>query len=177
MEVPERPSKTQRKREVEALQEIGTRLVALNAEQLAQVDIPEILHDAVVAAQRIRDFEGRRRQLQYIGKLMRGVDPEPIRARLAQWHGVSYEHAARERLVERWRARLLAEPHALDAFAGEFGGADIHVLRTMIASVLRDQAAGRPPKQFRALFRALREIINPSPKEGVAHADKQQRDE
>ena len=171
MEVPERPSKTQRKREVEALQEIGVELVALNADQLAQVDLPEILHDAVVAARHIHDFEGRRRQLQYIGRLMREVDPEPIRARLAQWRGVSYEHAARERAIEGWRARLLAEPHALDAFAAEFSDVDIPALRALVASVLRDQAAGRPPKQFRALFRALREIINQSQKEGTNHAD------
>jgi ribosome-associated protein len=171
MEVPERPSKTQRKREVEALQQIGVELVGLNADQLAQIELPEILHDAVVAAWHIRDFEGRRRQLQYIGRLMREVDPEPIRACLAQWHGVSYEHAARERAIEGWRARLLAEPQALDAFAAEFRAADVQALRTLIASVLRDQAAGRPPKQFRALFRALREIINQSQEEGTHHGD------
>jgi ribosome-associated protein len=171
MEVPQRPSKSERKREVEALQEIGIQLVALNDRQLAQVDLPEILHDAILAAQRIHDFEGRRRQLQYIGKLMREVDPEPIRARLAQWHGVSYQHAARERLVERWRERLLADPRALDALAAEFPRADVRPLRTLVTSVLRDQAAGQTPKQVRALFRALREIINQIQEKGIDHAD------
>jgi ribosome-associated protein len=171
MEESQRPSKSRRKQEAAALQELGSQLVELNAEQLAQVELPEILHDAVMEARRIRDFEGRRRQLQYIGKLMREVDPEPIKARLARWSGVSHEHAARERTVERWRERLLADPRAVDALAAEFPGSDTQALRALIAGVLRDQAAGRPPKQFRALFRALRTLINPVREKETDHGD------
>src|SRR5688572_5209953 len=100
MEEPERPSKTRRKREMEALQQIGVELVQLNAGQLAQIELPDQLREAVLEAQRIRDFEGRRRQMQYIGKLMRGVDPAPIRVRLKQWSGATREHTALHHLAE-----------------------------------------------------------------------------
>ena len=155
----ERPSKSQRKREMAALQEIGAQLVALNAEQLAQIELPEQLHDAVIEAQRIRDFEGRRRQLQYIGKLMRDVDPAPIRARLEQWRGAAREHTTLQRLAERWRERLLAGDGALAMFAAEYPGSDLQHLRALIASVKRDRVNGKPPKNYRELFRAVRAIV------------------
>ena len=159
----QRPSKSQRKREMQALQHTGAQLVALNAAQLAQVELPERLFEAVVEAQRIRDFEGRRRQLQYIGKLMRDVDPQPIRAKLEQWHGTAQAHTAQQHLVERWRDRLLAEDGALALFAADHPHCDLQHLRTLIASVRRDQAANRPAKNYRELFRALREaIVKPS---------------
>ena len=72
----ETPSKTRRKREMLALQELGVELVGLDDEQLAALNLPDALRDAVVQARRITRFEARRRQLQYIGKLMRGVDPD-----------------------------------------------------------------------------------------------------
>jgi ribosome-associated protein len=159
MEEPERPSKSQRKREMAALQEIGAQLVALNAGQLARIELPERLQEAIAEAQRISDFEGRRRQLQYIGKLMREVDPAPIRASLEQWHGVAREHTASQRLTERWRERLLADDDALAMFAADYPGSDLQHLRTLVASVKRDRAAGRPPKNHRELFRAVRDII------------------
>ena len=159
MDEHERPSKSQRKRDMTALQETGAQLVALNAEQLAQVNLPERLLDAVLEAQRIRDFEGRRRQLQYIGKLMRDVDPAPIRARLDQWLGNARAHTAQQHGVERWRNQLLADEGALTLFAADYPGCDLQHLRSLIASVKRDQAAGKTPKNYRELFRALREIV------------------
>lgn len=159
MDPQERPSKSQRKRDMDALQKTGAQLVELNAAQIAQMDLPERLLDAVVAAQRIRDFEGRRRQMQYIGKLMREVDPEPIRARLAQWHGTALEHTAQQHQVERWRERLLSDDDSLTLFATEYPHADLQHLRTLIASVKRDQAINRPLKNFRELFRVLRETV------------------
>ena len=159
MEEPERPSKSQRKREMEALQEIGARLVELNAAQLAQIELPERLLEAILEAQRIRDFEGRRRQMQYIGKLMREVDPAPIRARLEQWHGAAREHTASQHLIERWRERLLADDGAVAMFAADYPGSDLQHLRTLITSVKRDQTAGKPLKHYRELFRAVRDII------------------
>ena len=114
-EEPERPSKSQRKRDMAALQDLGTELVMLNADQLAQIELPERLHEAIADAQRIRDFEGRRRQMQFIGKLMRETDPAPIRAKLDEWSGVARAGTAQQRLVERWREPLdaMAELEAL----------------------------------------------------------------
>ncbi len=159
MEQPQRPSKSQRKREMEALQDIGSQLVELNAGQLAQIGLPEFLLDAVLEAQRIRDFEGRRRQLQYIGKLMREVDPAPIHACLERWRGVARGHTALQHLAERWRERLLTENDAIAMFAAAYPDSDLQHLRALAASVKHDQASGKPSKNYRELFRAVREII------------------
>lgn len=159
MDEYERPSKSQRKREMTALQETGAQLVELNADQLAQFDLPERLLDAILEAQRIRDFEGRRRQLQYIGKLMREVDPAPIRATLEQWQGAARAQTAQQHGIERWRDQLLTGEGALALFAADYPGCDLQHLRSLIASVRRDQALGRPPKNYRELFRALHDIV------------------
>ena len=158
-EEPGRPSKSQRKRDMAALQDIGTELTLLNADQLAQIELPERLFEAIIDAQRIRDFEGRRRQLQFIGKLMREIDPAPIRARLDAWSGVARAGTTQQRLVERWRERLLADDAALTSFAAEYAGCDLQHLRSLIASVKRDRALNRTPKNFRELFRALRDAV------------------
>lgn len=155
----EAPSKSRRKADALALQALGAQLVALNGEQLAQVPLPESLRDAVQAAQRIHAHEGRRRQLQYIGKLMRNVDAAPIRAKIEGWQSASVEQTARLHLIERWRERLLAEPAALQAFAAEFPAADLQQLRTLIRNTQRERGQHRPPRHYRALFQWLRDII------------------
>ena len=165
MENIERPSKSRRKRAMHALQEIGAQLVALNAEQLAAVELPEALREAVIEAQRIRNFEGRRRQMQYIGKLMREVDPAPIEAKLAHWHGQASADTALQRAAERWREQLLEDETAFAAFADEYPRSDLQRLRSLIASVARDQAAGRAPRNYRELFRAIRRAIDGAPED------------
>jgi ribosome-associated protein len=159
MDQDEQPSKSQRKRDMQALQKVGAQLVELNADQLAQIALPELLLEAIIEAQRISDFEGRRRQLQFIGKLMREVEPAPIRAHLDQLKGIAHESTAKQHLVERWRERLLAEADALTLFASEYPQGDLQRLRSLIASVKRDQANNQPPKNYRELFRAVREIV------------------
>ena len=160
-EVPEYdgPSKTQRKNDAHARQTLGAALVALNRDQLSQVDLPETLRDAVLAAQKITAHEGRRRQLQFIGKLMRHLDPAPIQARLDAWNSVSTEQVAHMHRLERWRDRLLAEPAALGELAGEFPQADLQPLRTLIRNTLREREQNKPPKSYRAMFQLLRDII------------------
>ena len=159
----ERPSKSERKRAMAALQDIGAELVMLNAGQLAQIELPERLVEAVLDAQRISNFEGRRRQLQFIGKIMREIDPAPIRAALDQWTGVARELTTRQRAIERWRERLLAEDDALTSFAAEHPGCDLQHLRSLIASVKRDRALNRTAKNYRELFRTIRDIVAKSP--------------
>jgi len=158
----ERPSKSQRKRDVHELQKLGTQLVELSAEQLSRFDLPERLAEAIAEARRIRDFEGRRRQMQFIGKLMREVEAAPIRAQLDLIKGVAHESTATQHLIERWRDRLLGEDDALTLFATEYPHGDLQRLRSLIASVKRDRANNRPPKNYRELFRALRDIIAPA---------------
>jgi ribosome-associated protein len=155
------PSKTQRKNDAHALQTLGAALVALNRERLAQIGLPESLRDAVLAAQRITAHEGRRRQLQFIGKLMRHIDPAPIQARLDEWNSVSAEQIAHMHRIERWRDRLLAESAALNELATQFPQADFQQLRTLIRNTQREREQNKPPKNYRAMFQLLRDIISP----------------
>ncbi len=156
----DRPSKSQRKRDVHALQDLGTALVELNAAQLAEFDLPERLVQAITEAQRIHNFEGRRRQMQFIGKLMRDIEPAPIRSRLDILRGVARESVTIQHQIERWRERLLAEEDALTLFADEYPQTDLQRLRSLISSVKRDRENARPPKKYRELFRALRIAID-----------------
>ncbi|HEX9684622.1 MAG TPA: ribosome biogenesis factor YjgA [Burkholderiales bacterium] len=155
----EKPSKTQRKKAVHALQALGEELVALTAEQLARVALPELLRDAVMAARRITRFEAKRRQLQYIGKLMRRVEVEPIRAALDAALARSRGEAAAHKRIEAWRERLLADPGAVNELVADFPGADRRQLRALARAALRERAEGRPPRAFRELYQALRALI------------------
>jgi len=150
-------SKTRRKQDMHALQALGAALVGLSAAHLERMTLPEELAQAVRAARRIASHEARRRQVQYIGKLMRDIDPGPIRAQLAAVHGGSAEERARHQRLEHWRARLLEDDGALTEFAQAHPAGDLQQLRALIRSARREQSAGRPPRASRELFRALRE--------------------
>jgi ribosome-associated protein len=156
MEPEERPSKTQRKKAMHELQSLGERLVALNPAQLAAVELPEELRDAVREAAHVKSHEGRRRHMQYIGRLMREVDPEPIRQALAAWNQRSRQEAAREHEIDRWRERLLADETALAEFASLHPEAEVQRLKSLIHNARDERDAGRPPKSYRELYRALR---------------------
>jgi ribosome-associated protein len=114
----------------------------------------------------------RRRQLQYIGKLMRRVDPAPIEAQLAALKAVPAAEVAHLHRIERWRDRLIDEPDAIGAFAAEFPHADLQQLRTLVRNARREREQGKPPKNYRALFQALREILaHPDSRKGTDHTD------
>ena len=152
------PSKSQRKRDMDALQDIGEELTQLNEQQLASVELPENLRDAVLAARAMKRNEARRRQMQYVGKLMRQVDPAPIRAKIDGWLSVSAEHTARLHQIERWRERLLDDPAALAEFIAAHPAADSQQLRTLIRNTEQERERGKPPKNFRALFQMIRDL-------------------
>jgi ribosome-associated protein len=151
-------SKTQRKKDMHALQALGVELVELPDSQLAALTLPEDLAQAVREAKRISSHEGRRRQLQYIGRLMREVDPEPIRAQLAAIVGHSAQEAARHRRLEALRERLLGDDAALTEYVTSHAGADAQALRTLIRNARREQKEGRPPRAYRELFRVLKAL-------------------
>jgi ribosome-associated protein len=151
------PSKTRRKKEMHALQALGTELIGLSAAHLARMPLPEPLAQAVHEARRIASHGARKRQLQYIGRLMREVDAGPIRARLAAIQGGSNEERARHQRLERWRERLLEDDGALTEFAREHPAGELQPLRVLIRNARREQAEGRPPRAYRELFRAIRE--------------------
>ena len=155
----EEQSKTSRKKEMHALQDMGEKLVALSAQRLSELDLPENLLDAIREARRLTQFGAIRRQMQYIGKLMREIDADEIREKLSLWDAQSKENAAEFHLLERWRTRLLEEEQSLDEFARTYPNADITHIRNLIRSINRDRQADKPPKQFRAFFRELRDIV------------------
>jgi ribosome-associated protein len=97
--------------------------------------------------------------MQYIGRLMRDVDPETIRDKLRIWEGVSHEHTARHHRVERWRERLMQDDGALGELAKEQPGLDMQRLRSLVRSARDELTAGRPPRSHRELFRFLRESL------------------
>ena len=152
-------SKTKKKRQVEELQALGAALGALAPAQLAAIGLPEELLAAVREAQRITSHEARRRQLQYIGRLMRAIDPQPVRAALAGIAGQSTAARARQKRLELWRERLIADDAALTEFAREHAGADLQALRALIRNARKEIAESRPPRAQRELFRLVREIL------------------
>lgn len=156
----ERASKTQRKRAMHELRALGVTLVELPDAQLEAIELPEPLAAAIAQARGIKQHGARRRQLQFIGKLMRDVDAEPIRARLAALQGRSAQALARQRRLEDWRARLLGDDEALTAFAQACPGADLQALRTVIRNARKEQAEAKPPRAYRELFRLLREALS-----------------
>ncbi len=152
-------SKTRRKKQVAALQDLGAGLVALSEDQLARIELPERLRDAVMQARRITAFEAKRRQFQYIGKLMRGVEAEPIRAALDAALARSRGEAAAHKRVEAWREQLLADPGAVGELLAEYPGADGRQLRALVRTALRERTECRPPRAYRALYQELRALI------------------
>ena len=153
------PSKTKRKKDMHALQEIGEQLVELDTKKLAEFDLPEILADAIRFARTIDKHGARRRQLQYIGKLMRQVDVLPFQEKLAVWNQTSLQHTARLHNLERWRERLLSDEAALTEFAQKYPNVDLQQLRMLIRNTHKERAANKPPKSYRLIFQALQSAI------------------
>jgi ribosome-associated protein len=151
-------SKTRRKREMTELQSLGAALAGLPESQLDQMQLEAKLRQALADAKRITSHEAKRRQIQYIGRLMREVDPEPIRAQLAAVEGRSAQASAAHRRLEAWRERLLADDGALTVFASEHPRADLQEIRSLIRSARKEQKEGKPPRAYRELFRVLKTI-------------------
>ena len=153
-------SKTRRKQQMHDLQDIGERIASLGNDKLAELDLPERLVDAIRELRRINKFGAQRRQMQYIGKLMREIEePGPIVARLDAWDGVSAQHTAWLHRIERWRDRLLEEHDALTELLADHPDVDIQHLRALIRNAKREKELNKPPKSYREIFQLLREIM------------------
>lgn len=158
MEAEQRPSKSARKRAMTELQDLGKELVALSVDQIKKIDMPDDLRTAVRDAQRITQHEAHRRQLQYIGKLMRSIDPEPLQAALDEINGVSAAATARMHALERLRTRFLEDEKVIGEIAAAHPDADLQHLRQLRRNALKEQQLGKPPRAFRELFRVLRDL-------------------
>jgi ribosome-associated protein len=151
-------SKSQRKRESTALQVLGKELFELSREQLKRMDLPEKLLEALLECKRLTSHEGIRRQMQYIGKVMREVEVEPIDRQLAVIRGESNQAKAAFHALEQWRERLIADDAALPTWLAAHPETDLQQFRQLIRNARREAAEAKPPKSSRALFRMLREL-------------------
>jgi ribosome-associated protein len=157
----DRPSKSQLKRDMTALQGLGEDLLNLPESRWEPLALPEILYDALRHAKKITNFEGKRRQMQYIGKLMRKIDPEPIREAVAAFKLGHAQDSLRLHQSERWRERLLANDEALQEFINEHVDVDIQQLRNLVRAARKD-AANEPEKRSGRAFRELFQFIKAS---------------
>jgi len=157
----EPPSKSQRKRDMHALQDMGAELVDLAANQLDKLPLTESLRDAVDQCQKIHSHEARRRQIQFIGKILRDVDPEPLLHALEQLRQHAKLAAQKHHVLERWRDRLINEgDDALTTLLTEYPKADRQQLRHLIRTAQKETEQDKPPAAARELFRALRSLDN-----------------
>jgi ribosome-associated protein len=152
------PSKTQRKKAMLQLQDMGVELAGLSPERLKKMDLPEALLTALLDWQRFNKHGAKRRQMQYIGKLMRDLDPEPIAEQLAALRGESDAAKAEFHALERWRERLLASDEAVTQWLLDYPDSDAQHMRQLIRNARKEAELGKPPKSSRELFRMLREL-------------------
>jgi ribosome-associated protein len=162
----ERPSKSHVKREMHALLDLGKQLIELPDEKLKQLPLAERLYDAIRLAQRATGREGRRRQIHYVGKLMRDAQADEIRTQLDLWANGSREQTRAMHRVEVLRDLLLADDGALTTLLNEYPQVDSQAMRALIragrkeaeqnTTLSQGQEAAR--KHYRALFQALKAL-------------------
>lgn len=162
-DLPERDSKSKRKRQMLALQDIGKILVELPASQLAKIPLDSQLAEAIAMARTLKDHEGKRRQLQYIGKLMRHTDIEPLQDALKKVQLKDQLSKAKFHQVERWRDNLIAEGDVqLQAFIQQFPHTDSQQLRQLIRKAQQDRKTNKNTGAETALFRYVYKVIEES---------------
>ncbi len=155
----DRPSRSQLKREAEALQDLGRELVQLPQARLDRIELPDDLRQAVDLARRITAHGGKRRQMQFIGKLMRKIDAEPVRAQLEAMQQADRRAAQHFHQLEALRDRLVTEGDAaLGDILERFPHADRQHLRNLIRQAQQEHAKNKPPAAARTLFKYLREL-------------------
>jgi ribosome-associated protein len=156
----ERPSKTQLKQQMHELQALGEELAALPESRLAATEMPEALREALMTYRRTRSHEGRRRQLQFVGKQMRAADPEPLREAVAAFKLGSAQDTLRLHEAERWRDELIAGDEALTRWAGLYPRSDLQRLRSLVRAARKDTSASPEQRSGRG-YRELFQFIKP----------------
>ena len=164
------PSKTQLKAEADEKQALGEALLTLRTDLMARLDLPDKLIDALKEARRITNFEGRRRQMQFIGKLMRPLDMTPIRAAIDEQANGSADLTLALHLAEQWRDRLLADDDALSQWLTDYPATDSQQLRALIRQARKDIAKPETPgeaprhgKSYREIFQLVRKAMAQEP--------------
>lgn len=153
------PSRSQEKRDAEALQKLGQRLTELRPDQQDQIPMSDSLRAAMDEMRRITSNGAKRRHLQYIGKLMRTADAEAIAEKLLEFDSASLEHNQKFHALEQWRDRLLNEGNdAVQAYIADHPDVDIQRLRQLVRNAQKEQQQNKPPANARKLFKFLREV-------------------
>ena len=159
-----RPSKTQLKQQSHELQTLGLAVSELSAERFAAIEMPDALRSAIVEFRRTKSHEGRRRQLQYVGKLMRSADEAALREAVAAATLGSAKETLALHEAERWRAELIADDDAMTRWQQAHPETDTQQLRSLVRAARRDAAVlpaeARQPKSFRELFQFLKPMIS-----------------
>ena len=159
------PSKTQLKAEADEKQALGEALLTLRADLMARLDLPDKLRDAIASAKKITHFEGRRRQMQFIGKLMRPLDAEPIREAINEQLNGSAQLTLALHLAEQWRDKLVADDESLGSWLNEYPGTDAQQLRALIRQARKDVKPEKPgeaprhAKSYREIFQLVKEAM------------------
>jgi ribosome-associated protein len=155
----EQKSKSQVKREMLALQALGEQLVGLSPNQIREVEMPQDLREAVLFAKTLKKREALRRQMQYIGTLMRDADPEPIRKAVTRISRDQWQDIQLFRELEEWRKELIdGNDELLGDIGNRFPAADLKRLRRLALNARKEREGNKPPQIARALFRYLREL-------------------
>jgi ribosome-associated protein len=161
----ERQSKSARKREAAALQDLGVQLSALPDQEIKELGLPDTLFIALRALRRLPSHGAQVRQRQYIGKLMRQIDPQPVLAKLAERKQRHDTEIRRFQVIERWRDRLLsvaeaqpADP-AIDELVADYPGADRALIIRLVEKATRERTEQRSPVAARELFAYLRQLL------------------
>jgi ribosome-associated protein len=157
----ERPSKSELKRQSNELQKLGELLVAEARDRVKRVPMPEDVREAILMCQTISNHEGRRRQMQFVGKKMRTLNEEEvavIQRTIDSWKGASKAETAALHALERRRDKLLADDKALTDLLSEHPELDVQQLRTLIRNARKEQAESKPPKAYREIFQILKDL-------------------
>jgi ribosome-associated protein len=168
------PSKTQLKAEADEKQALGEALLTLRVDLMARLDLPDKLRDAIADAKKITNFEGKRRQMQFIGKLMRPLDPEPIREAINEQLNGSAELTLQLHLAEQWRDKLVADDEALGSWLSEYSATDSQQLRALIRQARKDYKPEKPGeaprhgKAYREIFQLVKETMKAAQQEPEA---------
>lgn len=151
-------SKTQVKREMEALQDLGKKLLEQKPEVLDRLNLSDRLRAAIEESKRITKNEAKRRHLQFIGKLMRDVDADTIQQEIDRQEAGTRAHAEHFHQLEHWRDRLIADDEAFDDFLERYPSADRQHVRQLVRNARGEAKRNKPPASARKLFKYIREM-------------------
>ncbi len=160
----DKPSKTRLKQQAHALQALGRELAELPANRLAAIELPDALRSAIAEYLRTRSHEGKRRQLQFVGKQMRFVDPAPLREAVDAYRLGSAKDTLALHLAERWRDEMVAGDEAIGRWANDYPASDLQRLRSLVRAARKDGAAPvgqRNGRSYRELFQFIKPLLAP----------------